>query len=205
MYNAPFEIHVHGDVPLRPDVVLAAVQDALKPLWVYAGAKSLAAAARSSYEEEPGIRFNAKEHVLHICWTLPGDEDFRQAMEEACMGLNDIAAAGAPIEVSFYDTDFDEEDGDDPEAESKDDFMMCFVGPTPAAILQVQRDMLVQDVVHIMERHFEASELQPVVSAIDQLFTDRFDALVNSMQLGKPPRGAGGSGHAGGRKPRHLH
>lgn len=211
MYNAPFEIHVHGDVLLRPDVALPAVQEALKPLWAYAGANSLAAGARSSYEEEPGIRFNAKEHLLQICWTVPGDEDFRQVMEEACMGLNDIAATGAPIEVSFYDTEFDEEDGEEAsDAESRDDFMMCFVGPTPAAILQVQRDMLVQDVVHLMERHFEASELEPVVLAIDQLFTNRFDALVNSMQLGKPPRGlgggnSGGHGGGGGRKPRHLH
>jgi hypothetical protein len=164
--------------------------------------------ARSSYEEEPGIRFNAKEHMLQICWTVPGDEDFRQVMEEACMGLNDIAASGAPIEVSFYDAEFDDEDGEEPEGESRDDFMMCFVGPTPAAILQVQRDMLVQDVVHLMERHFEANELEPVVQAIDQLFTNRFDALVNSMQLGKPPKGLGGGsggGHGGGRKPRHLH
>jgi hypothetical protein len=208
MYNAPFEIHVHGDVPLRADVTLSAVQEALKPLWAYAGASSLAAGARSSYEEEPGIRFNAKEHVLQICWTVPGDEDFRQAMEEACMGLNDIASTGVPIEVSFYDAEFDDEDDTESDAESRDDFMMCFVGPTPAAILQVQRDMLVQDVVHLMERHFEASELEPVVQAVDQLFTNRFDALVNSMQLGKPPRGTGGGsagGHGGGRKPRHLH
>lgn len=208
MYNAPFEIHVHGDVPLRPDVALPAVQEALKPLWTYAGATSLAMGARSSYEEEPGIRFNAKEHMLQICWTVPGDEDFRQVMEEACMGLNDIAASGAPIEVSFYDAEFDDDEGEEPEGESRDDFMMCFVGPTPAAILQVQRDMLVQDVVHLMERHFEANELEPVVQAIDKLFTNRFDALVNSMQLGKPPKGLGGGsggGHGGGRKPRHLH
>jgi hypothetical protein len=208
MYNAPFEIHVHGDIPLRSDVVLSNVQEALKPLWQYAGAASLAMGAKSSYEEEPGIRFNAKEHMLQMCWTVPGDEDFRQVMEEACMGLNDIAAVGAPIEVSFYDAAFDEEEeGEDPQEESRDDFMMCFVGPTPAAILQVQRDMLVRDVVHLMERHFEASELDPVVQAIDQLFTNRFDALVNSMQLGKPPRGSGGgsAGHGGGRKPRHLH
>ena len=40
-------------------------------------------------------------------------------------------------------------------------------------------------------------------------FERRFDDLVSSMQLGKPPRGSGGSsggsGHGGGRKPRHLH
>ena len=60
-----------------------------------------------------------------------------------------------------------------------------------------------------MERHFDGSELSEVVEAIDRLFEKRFDALVSSMQLGKPPRGSGGSsggsGHSGGRKPRHLH
>jgi hypothetical protein len=204
-YNAPFEIHVHGDVPLREDVVFSQIQDALKPVWQYAGARSLAAAAESAYEDEPGIRFDAEAHVLQMCWTVPGDEDFRQVIEEACMGLNEIASAGAPLEVSFYDTEFDEED-ESSEEEARDDFMMCFVGPTPAAIMQVQRDLLVQDVVHVMERHFDASELNDVVSAIDQLFSQRFDALVNSMQLGRPPRGhGGGSGHGSGRKPRHLH
>ncbi|TNF62800.1 MAG: hypothetical protein EP306_02540 [Burkholderiales bacterium] len=198
-YNAPFEIHVHGDVPLREDVGYEQIQEALRPLWQYAGARSLAAAAESAYEDEPGIRFDAQARQLQICWTVPGGEDFRQVIEEACMALNDIAAAGAPLEVSFYDTEFDEED-ENAEGEARDDFMMCFVGPTPAAIMQVQRDLLVQDVVHLMERHFDGSELGEVVAAIDKLFTQRFDALVSSMQLGRPPRG-----HGGPRKPRHLH
>ncbi len=203
-FNAPFEIHVHGDVPLREDVGYDQIQEALKPLWQYAGGRSLAAAAESSYEDEPGIRFDAHTHLLQICWTVPGDEDFRQVIEEACMGLNDIAATGSPLEVSFYDTEFDEDEASE-EAEARDDFMMCFVGPTPAAIMQVQRDLLVEDVVHLMERHFDASELGEVVSAIDGLFNRRFNDLVSSMQLGRPPRGHGPSGHGGPRKPRHLH
>jgi hypothetical protein len=204
-YDPPFEIHVHGDVLLRDDVDYAQIQEALKPLWLYAGAKSLVQAAASAYEDEPGIRFDNKEHLLQMCWTVPGDEDFRHVLDEICMGLNDIAATGAPIEVSFYDTEFDEEEAG-PEAESRDDFVMCFVGPSPAAIMQVQRDMLVQDVVQLMERHFDASELGDVVGAIDKLFNGRFDALISSMQLGKPPRGGGPTGgHGGGRKPRHLH
>ena len=207
-YNAPFEIHVHGEVPVREEADLKQIEEALKPLWRYAGAKSLLDGAKGMYEDEPGIRFDPKERLLTLCWTVAGDEDFRLVMEEVCMALNDIASAGAPIEVSFYDTDFDEEN--EPEdAEARDDFMMCFVGPSPAAILQVQRDMMVQDVVHLMERHFDAAELSGVVVAIDQLFSSRFDSLVNSMQLGRPPKGPGGhggpSGHGGPRKPRHLH
>ena len=124
------------------------------------------------------------------------------------MNLNELSDAGAQIEVTFYDTEFDEdESGDDEEA--RDDFVMLFVGPTPAAIMQVQRDLLVEDVIEVMERHFDAAELGGVVGEIDKLFGQRFDALVDSLELGKPPRGSGGSpggsGHGGGRRPRHLH
>ena len=204
-YNAPFEIHVHGQVQLRLGVDFAQLQEALKPLWQYAGARSLADGAASAYEEEPGIQFDPKERLLQMCWTVNGDEDFRQSLDEMCMGLNEIADQGAAIEVTFYDTEFDEDevDEDDEDAESRDDFVMLFVGPTPAAIMQVQRDMLVQDVVNVMERHFDASELSGVVAEIDKLFSDRFDALVSSLDLSKRPRGTGGRG--GNRRPRHLH
>ena len=211
-YNAPFEIHVHGQVQLRSDVDFDQLQEALTPLWKYAGARSLAAGAASAYEEEPGIQFDPKAHMLQMCWTVRGDEDFRQSLDEMCMGLNDLAEQGAAIEVTFYDAEFDDEDGDGPPegVEARDDFVMLFVGPTPAAIMQVQRDLLVQDVVNMMERHFDASELMGVVAEIDKLFTQRFDALVNSLEIGKPPRGSGGPGGAGGhggggRRPRHLH
>ncbi|SFF06676.1 DUF6806 family protein [Paracidovorax wautersii] len=209
-YNAPFEIHVHGQVQLRSDTAFEQLQEALKPLWKYAGARSLADGAASAYEEEPGIQFDAKEHLLQICWTVRGDEDFRQSLDEMCMSLNELAEQGAALEVTFYDTDFDEEEEDDG-TEARDDFLMLFVGPTPAAIMQVQRDLLVQDAINLMERHFDGSELGGVVAEIDKLFSQRFDALVNSLEIGKPPRGSGGpgngghSGSGGGRRPRHLH
>jgi hypothetical protein len=85
---------------------------------------------------------------------------------------------------------------------------MLFVGPDPAAIMQVQRDLLVQDVISMMERHFDGSELGGVVAEVDKLFAQRFDSLVSSLALGKPPTGSGSNalgGHGNGRKPRHLH
>ena len=209
--DAPFEIHVHGQVKLRDDVVFPQIQEALKPLWKYAGAKSLADGAASVYEEEPGIQFEPKEHMLQMCWTVEGDEDFRQVLDEMCMSLNELSQTGAAIEVTFYDTEFDEEDEEEPDDESRDDFVMLFVGPNPAAIMQVQRDLLVQDMIGLMERHFDGAELSGVVAEIDKLFASRFDALVSSLEIGRPPRGPGGSGghggsgHGGGRKPRHLH
>jgi hypothetical protein len=208
-YNAPLEIHVHGQVTLRSDVTFEHLQDALKPLWKYAGARALKDASGSFYEDEPGIQFEAQEHLLQMCWTIEGDDDFRQVLDEMCMNLNEVAQTGAAIEVTFYDAEFDEEEGDSPDADSRDDFVILFVGPDPASIMQVQRDLLVQDVVSLMERHFDGAELGGVVAAIDTLFSQRFDDLVNSLQLGKPPRGSGGGsggvGHGGGRKPRHLH
>ncbi len=209
-YNAPLEIHVHGQVPLRADVTFEQLEDALKPLWSYAGANSLAKGAHSTYEDEPGIKFDPQEHLLQLCWTVSGDEDIRQSLDEMCMSLNELSLTGATIEVTFYDAEFDEdEDNDEQEASSRDDFMMLFVGPNPAAIMQVQRDLLVQDVINIMERHFDATELGGVVTEIDRMFSQRFDALVSSLEIGKPPRGSGGGhggvGHGGGRKPRHLH
>jgi len=205
-YNAPFEIHVHGQLTLNADVTFDLLQEALKPMWKYAGARSLADGAQSSYEEEPGIRFDPSDHLLQMCWTVPGDEDFRQVLDEVCMNLNDLSAKGAAIEVTFYDADFDEDE--EAEGEARDDFVMLFVGPNPAAIMEVQRDLLVQDVVNMMERHFDGSQLGGVVAEIDKLFSQRYDELVNSLELGKPPRGSGGgsSGHGGGgRRPRHLH
>ena len=183
------------------------LQEALKPLWKYAGAKSLADGATSAYEEEPGIRFDKDEHLLQMCWTVPGDEDFRQVVDEVAMSLNELSARGAAVEITFYDAEFDDDDEVDDDAESRDDFVMLFIGPDPAAIMQVQRDLLVQDVVTMMERHFEGAELGGVVTEIDKLFAQRFDELTNSMDLGRPPRGSGGgSGHgSGGRRPRHLH
>jgi len=206
-YNAPFEIHVHGQVLLRADVGLEQLQDSLRPLWKYAGFRSLSDGAASSYEDEPGIKFDVGDHLLQMCWTVRGDDDFRQTLDEVCMNLNEVADAGAAIEVTFYDVDFDSEDGPQT-GESRDDFLMLFVGPNPAAIMQVQRDLLVQDLINMMERHFDASELNGVVSEVDKLFARRFDALVHSLEIGKPPRGSGGNhggGHGGGRKPRHLH
>ena len=208
-FSAPFEIHVHGEILLRDDVDFKALQEAAKPLWKYAGAKSLTEGAQSLYEEEPGIRFEAADHKLQLCWTVRGDEDFRQVLDDLCMNINEISAAGAQLEITFYDTEFEDED-ESRGAESRDDFLILFVGPDPASIMQAQRDLLVQDVMGLMERHFDGSELSGVVQEIDKLFSERFSDLVSSLELGKPPRGSGGGGpqgggHGGGRRPRHLH
>ena len=91
-------------------------------------------------------------------------------------------------------------------------FVLLFIGPTPQAIIQVQRDLLVEDVVRLMERHFDSAELGGVVHAIDQLFANRFNDLTSSLDMSRPRGGSGSpggsgnaGGHGGGRRPRHLH
>ena len=202
-FDPPFEIHVHGDIPLREDVTFDTLQDLLKPLWSYVGARSLTSGAGSLYEDEPGIHLDAKEHVLHMCWTVRGDEDFRQQLDDLCMNLNDVSRAGAQIEVTFYDAQYDEDD-EAQGRESRDDFVMLFVGPTPADIMQVQRNILVEHVTAIMEQHFEPEDLGGVVGEIDKLFHQRFDRMVSSLQLGKAPRSGGAprTGHKP-RRPSH--
>lgn len=203
--DAAYEIHVHGDVAVRKDVGFGALEQALKPLWSYVQARSLMEAATSIYEGEPGIHFDPQEHVLHMCWTLRGEDDFRQQLDDVCMNLNDVSATGASIEVTFYDAQYDEED-EQAGRDVNDDFVLLFVGPTPEAIMQAQRDLLVEDVVHLMERHFDAAELGGVVGEIDKLFSDRLDALASSLQLGRPRHGADhGPGAGSGRRPRYLH
>ncbi|AGX88268.1 DUF6806 family protein [Candidatus Symbiobacter mobilis] len=203
-YESPLEIHVHGQVALRRDVGPAHLEEALQPLWRYTGSPSLWAAAQSCYEDEPGIAFIADQHLLQMCWTVVGAENFRQALDEMCMNLNDLSIDGAVLEVTFYDTRYDEEDDEEDEEEppTRDDFFLLFIGPDPGSIMQVQRDLLVQDVVELMERHFDRTELEGIVQQIDLLFQQRLSSLVNSLQLGKPPRGGGAPPHAGGRKPR---
>jgi len=203
--NSPLEIHVHGQLTLRENVTYDAVEDALKPLWTFAGAENLSSGSDSSYEDEPGIKFDSIEKILHLCWTISGNVEIRQVLDEVCMNLNELAQTGAAIEVTFYDPEFENQDDEiQPKGESRDDLTILFVGPNPASIIKIQRDLLISDVLSVMQRHFDDSELADVLLEIDKLFNKRLNNLVSSLDLGKPPRGSSG-GHNNGRKPRHLH
>lgn len=229
-HHQPLEMHIHGDVPCRQGVTTTEIESALAPLIAYTKRHHVAQGGSSLYEEEPGIQFTDTDHMLHFCWSVAGDVDFRETLDELVMGLNDISREGATLEVSFYDLAFDEEDFDDytsdptdesneeeEEDDSRDDFFVLFIGPTPADIMQVQRDLLVRDVTMLMERHFEKEEMAPVVEVIDKMWESRFKALVSSLKFpssakgsannlgGNGGNGSHGFGGHGGRKSRHSH
>ena len=134
-----------------------------------------------------------------MCWTVAGDEDFRQSLDEMCMSLNELAEQGAAIEVTFYDAEFDEEEGDarGRVARRLRDAVRRPQRRRPSC--RCSATCWCEDVVNLMERHFDGAELGGVVAEIDKLFAQRFDALVSSLEIGKPPRGSGGGGR---RQPR---
>ena len=142
-----------------------------------------------------------------MCWTVRGDEDSVQSLDEMCMGINELAEQGAAIEVTFMTPSLMKKDAPEDE-DARDDFAMLSSAPRPAAIMQVQRDLLVQDVVNPMERHFDASGTWWRGVEVDKLFAQRFDAPGRVHWKSASHRvvwRAGGSGHGGGRRPRHLH
>ena len=84
--NAPFEIHVHGDVPLRADVTYAQLQEALRPLWKYAGAKSLADGATAYTKTMDRCDGIASPDIR-------GNPEFRRLVDGARSGLGFIPKA----------------------------------------------------------------------------------------------------------------
>ena len=192
--QAQYEIHVHGDIPIKPGTTFKQVEDAVRPLWRYAGARSLADAP-SIFDEEPGIAYDAHKHVLAICWTVEGNADFQNALDEACAAMCDLSSEGAGIEVSYYDND--DEDG-------RDEFGLIFVGPTPEAIHETQRQFMLEDVSRLLERHFDKGEMVEVIDAVNRLFAKRLLSIAQGQKLTRfeLPSG-GGNTHGGGK--RHLH
>ena len=152
------EVHVHGTVSMRHGVTQAQVEAALKPWLDYIDEDSLAD-ARSAYEDEPGISFDAKQRALEMCWTGDVGRNFREHIESALQSLNPYTERAAEIEVTYY-----HEDG-------QDEYGIIFVGPTADAIHEAQRLAMVEDVTQLLTRHFGDAEIGEVVAVVNQLFS----------------------------------
>ena len=74
------EVHVHGTAFLCKGVHLTQVEHALRPWLEYLEVDAIAK-AHSLEREEPGIRFDAKEQALDICWTGERSEERRVGKE----------------------------------------------------------------------------------------------------------------------------
>lgn len=199
-----FELHIHGEVRLRADVTLQRVEEALMPILDYVNAASFDDAT-SRYDEEPGLDFDAREHTLRICWTAEVDRDFHSRVETAFSTLNEYTAEATAIELSYYEND------DDAEGE-RDEFGLMFVGPSPQAILEAQRQFIVEEVQAVVAPQFDEAETAELIEAVNRIFAKKRAALESFNKIawgqGSLNTGAHGSGSASHLPPgkrRHLH
>ena len=176
--NMRIEVHVHGTIPLRAGTSLTQVETALRPWLRYIDEDALAD-ARSVYEDEPGIVFDAKGSALEICWTGDVGRGFRELIEEALQGLCHCTDTAVEVEVSYYHDD------------GQDEFGMVFVGPTPESIHERQKSRMIEDVSSMLARHFTEAEIGEVAALVNQLFERNWIAKGGSGQSGSStsPRG----------------
>jgi len=172
------EAHVHGTIPLRSETTLSQVETALRPWLRYIDEDSLVD-ARSVYEDEPGVVFDAKGKTLEICWTGDVGRGFRELIEEALQALCPYAESAVEIEVSYYHDD------------GQDEFGMVFVGPTPESIHERQKARMIDDVSGMLARHFTEAEIGEVAALVNQLFERNWTEKTGSAQSGSTtaPRG----------------
>lgn len=152
------EVHIHGDVPLRAGVTQTQVEAALRPLLEYIDEDNLAD-VRSVYEDEPGIVFDARERVLQVCWSGDVGRNFGERVQAALAELAPYTERAAGVSISYYHDD------------GQDEFDMLFVGPTPEAIHEAERQYIVEEMSRLLGRHFSEAEVGEVVALVNQLFS----------------------------------
>ena len=169
------EVHVHGNVLVRPGVAQNEIEQALSPWLSYVDIENLAE-AKSAQQDEPGIVFDKRRRMLEICWTGWVGRNFQRSLEAAFEALSPYSEEAAGVEVTYY-----QEDG-------RDEHGMVFVGPTTESIQEVQRRYMVEDLQALLARHFVDAEIGEVVGLVNQLFDRRFAQGAPAKEAGAPER-----------------
>ena len=167
------EVHVHADIPILEGVARKQIEQALAPWLEYLDVESLAE-VKSLEPEEPGLRFDEKDLMLHLCWTGAIGRSFHPALDEALEKLGPLCYEAVEIDVTLYH--------DDGEQESR----LLFVGPTPQAIHEAQRRCMLEDIAALLERQFDKAAVGEVSALVNELF-DR-DWREKAAQPKKPER-----------------
>jgi len=167
------EVHVHADIPILEGVSRKQIEQALAPWLEYLDVESLAE-VKSLEPEEPGLRFDEKDLMLHLCWTGAIGRSFHPALDEALEKLGPLCYEAVEIDVTLYH--------DDGEQESR----LLFVGPTPQAIHEAQRRCMLEDIGALLERQFGKDAVGEVSALVNELF-DR-DWREKAAQPKKPER-----------------
>lgn len=171
------EVHVHGTLHLCKGVALSQVESGLRKWLEYMDVESLSE-VRSLEPEEPGIVFDRPDRTLDICWTGEVGKNFANRLQDALHELGPLTENASQVELTYY-----HEDG-------RDEHQFLFVGPSPDAIHQAQRRLMVADVAGLLSRHFGASDVAQVTDLVNVLFDrDLKQRMSAASEPDLPPSG----------------
>ena len=153
------EVHVHGTAFLCKGVHLTQVEHALRPWLEYLEIDAIAK-AQSLEREEPGIRFDAKEQALDICWTGEVGRSFQIRLKEALQALGPLTEYASEVTVTHYHDN------------GREEFHQIFIGPSAEAIHEIRRQCVEEDLDSLLSPHFDKSRVDRVTAMVNQMFDD---------------------------------
>ena len=153
------EVHVHGTAFLCKGVHLTQVEDALRP-WLDYLEIDVIAKVQSLEREEPGIRFDAKEQAIDMCWTGEVGRNFHHRLQEAFQALGPLTEYASEITVTYY------------EDSGKEEFQQIFIGPSAEAIHEIRRQCVEEDLSALLSPHFDKARVDQVTVLVNQMFDD---------------------------------
>jgi hypothetical protein len=153
------EVHVHGTAFLCRGVHLSQVEDALRPWLDYLEVDTMEK-AQSLEREEPGLRYDAKEQALDICWTGEVGRSFHHRLKEAFEALGPLTEYASEITVTYYQDN------------GKEEFQQVFIGPSAEAIHEIRRQCVEEDLAGLLSPHFDKPRVDQVTALVNQLFDE---------------------------------
>jgi hypothetical protein len=153
------EVHVHGTAFLCKGVHLTQVEHALRPWLEYLEVDAIAK-AQSLEREEPGIRFDAKEQALDMCWTGEVGRSFQHRLKEALEALGPLTEYASEITVTGYHDS------------GKEEFQQIFIGPSAEAIHEIRRQCVEEDLCALLSPYFDKARVDQVAGVVNQMFDE---------------------------------
>ena len=163
------EVHVHGTAFLCKGVHLTQIEDALRPWLDYLEIDAIEK-AQSVEREEPGIRFDAKEQALDICWTGEVGRSFHHRLKEAFQALGPLTEYASEITVTYY------------EDNGKEEFQQIFIGPSAEAIHEIRRQCVEEDLTGLLSPHFDKTRVEQVAALVNQMFDESWQKRSTSEE-----------------------
>jgi len=151
------EVHVHADIPILEGVSRKQLEQALAPWLEYLDAENMSD-VKSLEPNEPGIQYEDKELLLHLCWTGEIGRSFHRALEESLDNLGHYCYEAVEVDLTLYLDNGDQES------------RLLFVGPTAQAIHEAQRRCMLEDVTALLERQFDKESTAEVLTLVNELF-----------------------------------